>query len=209
MSAEPPDLSDLPPRLQALPVHLRTGLPVPVFAQQDRDGEAIVDFNKVDRRSVLELAERRWCYLCGQPIAQDEDAWFLGDERSYALGYYPETVGHESCLAASLSLCPYIRAQHHQRATERRLGQPRGLEDDRKPVVWVLASSRYFRVVQKNRRDRTGRVEEHGLYPRRLRNARYFGYDADGALVEVTREHANVLLTAAGLDPIATPSERP
>lgn len=198
MSLKPPDsASELPRRLQKLAIDPRRGLPIPWFADPRALGGDAVHFNLVERETVLTLAERRWCYVCGDPIPLTEDAWFLGDEQSYLQRYYPETIGHRECLAASLVLCPYIRTKMYSRATERRIGQPRLLEDDQKPVVWVLAGSRYYKVVRSGRK---------GFYPKALRGARYFGYDDSGDLEEVNLDQANRLLFEAGMDMLRSSS---
>lgn len=191
------------PRLATRPLDEKRGLPVPAFAEKPTAGGSRYDFQTVDPRFVELCAEQRWCYVCREPIALTEDAYFLGDEQSYIQGYYPETLGHADCLVSALALCPWITNASHKRATERRLGQPRGLDDDRKPLVWVLASSRYYTFDTGNART----CKRRGLYPRRLRNARFFAY-IDGALHEVTRAHADQVLCDAGEDAMEPPAVR-
>jgi hypothetical protein len=196
----------MPDTLAARPRDSRRGVPIPAFADRSiigvRDDQP--DFNKVDHRVVKKLASRRWCYVCGEPIPQTEDVFLLGDESSYEQAYYPESFGHEACMLAALTLCPWIASASHKRATERALGQPRNLEDDQKPVVWVLASSRYMKYADGKRAG-----QRRGLYPKSLRNPRFFGYDENDAIVEIDIEQANRVLLDNGLALITDPSEPP
>lgn len=126
-------------------------------------------------------------------VSNSEDMWFMLDEVAYSERRYSEAFGHEDCLLAALRLCPWISTQVYARATEKRLGHARtGLENELKPVVWVLCSSRYYKVERR---------PVMQLRPRAPRNPRYFGY-VDGAVSEVSLEQANELLAAAGLDSI-------
>jgi len=177
----------LPASLAARPWENRLEIPIPVFADRTLTRGTGYDFHTVSPRLVRAAAIARRCYLCGEPIGTDEDAWFLGDEQSFIMKYYPETIGHEDCLLASLTLCPYISTERHKRATERRLGQPQNLKDPNKPDVWVLCASREYQIA------------EDGLYPTERKNPRYFAY-RDDRLVEVSLSQANEILETRGYE---------
>jgi hypothetical protein len=179
-------------------------LPVPFFADPHRRGGAAIDFNRVDKRVVFDLAEKRECYVCGEGIPDGTLVWFLGDEESYLGRYYPESYGHEECLEASIGICPWINNERHARATEKRLGQPRGLKNEDKPTVWILAASERYEVVRRDRRGLFGQLQEAGLYPGALQGAKYYGYDDAGRVRPVTLTEANRALKDAGYRTLPT-----
>lgn len=183
----------VPPALDARPRHPRRDLPVPVFADRsfaNPPGDGY-DLNRSDRELYERFAKQRRCPICGEMVPESEDMWFMLDEVAYSERRYSEGFGHEGCLLAALRLCPWISSERYSRASETKLGHRRvGLEDDAKPVVWVLCSSRYYKV------DRHPVMQ---LRPRDPRNPRYFGY-VDGVIVEVSLQQANEMLAAANLD---------
>lgn len=185
----------VPPALAARPQHPRRDVPIPVFADRafaNPPGEGY-DLNRSDRELYERFATQRRCPICGDMVPESEEMWFMLDEVAYTEQRYSEGFGHEACLLASLRLCPWISNQEYARATETKLGHARfGLEDDRKPVVWVLCSSRYYKIERRPAMQ---------LRPKALRNPRYFGY-VNGVLSEVTLDQANELLAAQGLGPI-------
>lgn len=185
-----------PAALNDRPRHPRRDLPVPVFADRSfaRPPGDGYDLNRSDRELYERFATQRRCPICGEMVQDSEDMWFMLDEVAYAEQRYSEGFGHENCLLASLRLCPWISSETYSRASEEKLGHARvGLEDDAKPVVWVLCSSRYYKL---------DRHPVGQLRPKAPRNPRYFGY-VSGVLVEVSLSQANALLVAAGLDPIS------
>lgn len=185
----------VPPALATRPRHPRRDLPIPVFADRAfaaPPGEGY-DLNRSDRELYERFADQRRCPVCGEMVPASEDMWFMLDEVAFSERRYSEGFGHEDCLLAALRLCPWISAAAYARASETRLGHARvGLENELKPVVWVLCSSRYYRVERRPIMQ---------LRPRAPRNPRYFGY-VNGDLHEVSLDQANELLIAAGLNPI-------
>ena len=185
----------MPPALAARPRHPRRDLPIPVFADRSfaNPPEKGFDLNQSDRELYERFANQRRCPVCGEMIANSEDMWFMLDEVAFGERRYSEGFGHEDCLLAALRLCPWISSPAYARASEARLGHARvGLENEMKPAVWVLCSSRYYNVESRPIMQ---------LRPRAPRNPRYFGY-VDGVLREVSLDQANEILTAAGLDSI-------
>lgn len=185
----------LPPQLAARPRHPRRDLPIPVFADRsfaNPPGEGY-DLNRSDVELYERFANQRRCPVCGEMIPPSEDMWFMLDEVAFLERRYSESFGHEDCLLAALRLCPWISTAAYARASETRLGHARlGLENEKKPVVWVLCSSRYYKVERRPMMQ---------LRPRAPHNPRYFRY-VGGVIHEVSLDQANEALTAAGLDSI-------
>ena len=107
----------------------------------------LVDFTTINTTTATNLAARRRCSLCGEPIGY----WvaFLGGPRAAELMVYADPPGCPDCMRAAMRVCPYIALGRHRRARADRPGAgiiPTGASAD-KPDRWLLGITRAYRSV--------------------------------------------------------------
>ena len=177
-TGDTPDWPDLPATLAARPRDTRRGLPIPpVNEHPDASGGGWhVDFTTINTTTATRLAIDRRCSLCSEPM----DYWvaFLGGPHAAELMQYADPPGHPECMAAAVTLCPYIAIGRHRRARGDRPGagmMPPGSHGD-KPDRFLLGTTRTYR---------TRFIPEHGYtvyFPAPFKSVRVFVYGPDGRL---------------------------
>jgi hypothetical protein len=107
------DLTELPEKMQKLPVY--KGIPIPYFVHIDDDGKP--DHRIVDARKYKPCLAYRLCWVCGQP---------LGAYESYAIGpmctinrISGEPGQHTDCSNWSAMHCPFLTTPGRQRRETR------------------------------------------------------------------------------------------
>jgi hypothetical protein len=92
------------PRIAALPVDDRVGLPIPWSSPTLATGRP--DFTRADGTKAIEASNRRLCGVCGQPL----EYWvaFLGTLAAARNRVFHDPPMHESCAREAVRLCPHI-----------------------------------------------------------------------------------------------------
>lgn len=91
-----------PPRLAARPHHGR--FPVPFITHIREDGRP--DFRVHDNERRAEVARRRLCQLCGEPL--DPRVVFVGFQHSVVRRVFGEPPMHRECCEFAFAVCPWL-----------------------------------------------------------------------------------------------------
>jgi hypothetical protein len=137
---------------QAIPDRLRHrptagGLPVPYVVALRPGGKAGFSFNSIDK--VLEVARRRLCGQCGQPL--DYYVAFIGSPEFCAHRFFGEPGMHEDCARYALSACPHLannRVRGLQNIPKGARVLQHGSEGKPAPDTWALYVTRHYTVVR-------------------------------------------------------------
>jgi hypothetical protein len=146
--------SDVPPIL----VRLRhrpqvAGLVVPWITARTPDGRH--RFGTVDAVRARRALYRRWCQICGQPMA-DRFVFAMRD-RDLTRSIAPEAAMHPECLHYSITACPMLagRMDHYRASGQAEvfagtgivLGDPAGRRPSQAAEPWNAVWARDYTVI--------------------------------------------------------------
>lgn len=187
MSLGPWDLEDLPESMKRLPVHLKTGLPIPAI---NTFGFGDHDFTTIHGDLALALGQRQRCGLCSEKL--EGEAAFIGGPQSCDTRAYTDPPMHPACADAATKLCPHIMLASMRRASDKHIRQDALTPDDMvldKPSEWVMliVSADDYRIVAGGQGDK-----QYAMYvPGKEIRRRTFVY-VGGILTEVDDETGEV-----------------